>query len=81
MSHIAVEGPGGTLGAPTPSTVRHGTASCGLLVLSQEGMPALTHSTVLATGQRDRLVAAEGFALLCVCVCVRGCGCDVLHIQ
>ena len=42
MSHIAVKGP---TWVPTPSTVRHGTASCGLLVLPQEGIPALTHST------------------------------------
>jgi len=36
------------LQVPTPSPVRHGTASCRLLVLSQEDLPALTHSTGVA---------------------------------
>ena len=35
------EGLGGTLGT-TPSPVRHGTVSCGLLVLSQRGLLMLT---------------------------------------
>ena len=39
-----VKGPGGTQ-VPTPSPVRHGTTSCGLLVLPQEDLPALTPST------------------------------------
>ena len=39
--HTAGEGPGGTLGAGT----RHEAASCGLLVLPQEVLPALTLST------------------------------------
>ena len=33
------------LQVPTPSPVGHGTASCGLLVLPQEELPALTPST------------------------------------
>ena len=38
--HVS-EGPGGTL-VLTPSPVRHGAASCTLLVLSQEDLPVLT---------------------------------------
>ena len=49
--HVS-EGPGGT-SAPTPSPVRHGTASCGLLVLPQEDLPVLTWCFV---------------CVLCVCV-------------
>ena len=45
ISHKAGEGLVGTSGAHTPSYVRHGTASCGSLVLPQEDMPALTSST------------------------------------
>ena len=41
MSHMAVEGSGGTSGAHTFTC----ETWYGLLVLPQEGIPALTHST------------------------------------
>ena len=63
------------LRVPTPSLVRHGAASCGLLVLPQEDFPALTSSTYSCAGSLGRRdcvsMAAEGFAcFVCVHVCV-----------
>ena len=43
MSCIVGEDPDRTSGAH-PSPVEHGSASCGLLFLPQEDLPALTHN-------------------------------------
>ena len=67
MSDVMDEGTGGS----TPSSVRHGTASCELLVVPQEGLPTHQSGTgTLALVQWvgvTTLVAVRGFALLCIC--------------
>ena len=65
---------------PTPSPVRHGTASCGLLVLPQKDLPALTSAisgvpVLVHWVGMTMPAAARGFAVLCVCVCACACAC------
>ena len=62
------------LWVPTPSPVRHATASCGLLVLPQEDLPMPDRCP--SAGHCDHLVAAK--RLCFVYACARACVCSLV---